>query len=314
MLQNSIFIVLGLIGLYAGGTLFVSGAAALARRMGMSSLMVGLTVVAIGTSLPELIVSMGAALSGQSEIALGNVIGSNIANVGFILGVSGIILPLAVQVSLLRREIPLLLGVSVMTLLLMFDGQISRIDGAILLAGMGGFLTWTVITSLRGSSNDSADAILTTVTQPSSIRNIIALVAGLVLLLLAARLTVSGATGIARGFGVSELIIGITLVAIGTSLPELVTSVTAALQKQSDIAVGNVVGSNLFNLLGILGGTAVVSPIPVATSVIRVDALVMIGFAVMLLPFLMDRKLNRIEALLFLGMYIAYTIVLFSFR
>lgn len=314
MLQNILFILLGLVGLYVGGTLFVSGSASLARRIGMSPLIVGLTVVAIGTSLPELIVSVGAALSGQSEIALGNVLGSNIANVGLILGVSGLILPLAVQASLLRREIPLMIAISVLTLLLALDGQIGGVDGGLLVAGMVGFLVWTVTAALRTPSGEATDADERANENTSLTRSALSLVAGLGLLLVAARLTVDGATGVARAFGVSELVIGMTLVAVGTSLPELVTSVTAALQKQSDIAVGNVVGSNIFNLLGILGGTALLSPVPVAPNVIRVDIPVVIGFSALLLSLLLDRKLSKWEAVLFLVLYIGYTSFLFLAR
>ncbi len=304
MLQNILFIVLGLLGLYFGGTLFVGAAGELARRLGMSALMVGLTVVAVGTSLPELIVSVGAATTGRSEIALGNVLGSNIANVGLILGISGLILPLAVHVRVLRRELPIMVGVSVMTLALALDGSISRFDGGILIGGLLVFLIWTIISARQETAkSDNAG--------PASNvplwRLLLSLVGGLGLLLIAARLTVNGSTNVARAFGVSELVIGITLVAVGTSLPELVTSVTAALQKQSDIAVGNVVGSNIFNLLGILGTTALISPVPVAPNVLWVDGALMVGFAALLLPFLVDRTLGKFEALLFLLLYLGYT-------
>ncbi len=313
MLQNGLFIVLGLLGLYAGGTLFVGASGTLARQLGMSALMVGLTVVAIGTSLPELIVSVGAALTEQSELALGNVVGSNIANVGLILGISGLIFPLSVHVSMLRREIPIMIGVSALMLLLARDGNITRFDGTLLVVGMVIFLGWTVISAIRMPAPTQSDTESTTPETPL-IRNVLSLVGGLALLLIAARLTVDGATGIARTFGVNELIIGITLVAVGTSLPELVTSITAALQKQSDIAIGNVVGSNIFNVLGILGATSLVRPIPVATSVIRFDAPVMIGFAILLIPFLFDRHLSKWEALLFLTLYLTYTLLLFWLR
>ncbi len=311
MLQDSLFIVLGLLGLYGGGTLFVGAAGALARRLGMSALMVGLTVVAVGTSLPELIVSLGAATTGRSEIALGNVIGSNIANIGLILGISGLILPLAVHVRVLRRELPIMVGVSVLMLVLALNGSLSRLDGGILIGGLVAFLAWTVISARRETVEvDAGD----TASDAPQWLLLLSLIGGLMLLLVAARLTVDGATSVARAFGVSELVIGITLVAVGTSLPELVTSITAALQKQSDIAVGNVVGSNIFNLLGILGTTALVSPVPVAPGVVRIDGVLMVGFSVLLLPFLLDRKLGKLEALLFLVLYLGYTGFLFVGR
>lgn len=188
MLQNILFIVLGLLGLYFGGTLFVGAAGELARRLGMSALMVGLTVVAVGTSLPELIVSVGAATTGRSEIALGNVLGSNIANVGLILGISGLILPLAVHVRVLRRELPIMVGVSVMTLALALDGSISRFDGGILIGGLLVFLIWTIISARQETAkSDNAG--------PASNvplwRLLLSLVGGLGLLLIAARLTVN---------------------------------------------------------------------------------------------------------------------------
>lgn len=311
MLLNIFFIALGLFGLYLGGTMFVGASAALARRLGMSPLMVGLTVVSIGTSLPELIVSLGAALSGRSEIALGNVIGSNIANIGLILGLSGLIMPLTVHVSLLRRELPIMVGVTLLTLGLALNGDISRFDGVLLLTGMVVFLAWTVYGAQR--SKTEPDTSLDLPDEPQW-RTLLRLVGGLGLLLIAAQLTVEGATGAARAFGVSELVIGITLVAVGTSLPELVTSITAALQRQSDIAVGNIVGSNIFNLLGILGATSLASPIPVAPQVLQIDGLVMLGFAVLLLPFLLNRKLGKLESLTFLGLYVGYNIYLFVGR
>jgi len=311
MLLNIFFIALGLFGLYLGGTMFVGASAALARRLGMSPLMVGLTVVSIGTSLPELIVSLGAALSGRSEIALGNVIGSNIANIGLILGLSGLIMPLTVHVSLLRRELPIMVGVTLLTLGLALNGDISRFDGVLLLTGMVVFLAWTVYGAQR--SKTKPDTPLDLPDEPQW-RTLLRLVGGLGLLLIAAQLTVEGATGAARAFGVSELVIGITLVAVGTSLPELVTSITAALQRQSDIAVGNIVGSNIFNLLGILGATSLASPIPVAPQVLQIDGLVMLGFAVLLLPFLLNRKLGKLESLTFLGLYVGYNIYLFVGR
>lgn len=311
MLLNIIFIALGLFGLYLGGTWFVGAAAALARRLGMSPLLVGLTVVSIGTSLPELIVSLGAALGGRSEIALGNVIGSNIANIGLILGLSGLIMPLTVHVSLLRRELPIMVGVTLLTLGLALNGDISRLDGAVLLAGMVMFLAWTIYGARRSKSKPEAPVGLP---DEPLWRTLLRLVGGLGLLLVAANLTVEGATSAARAFGVSELVIGITLVAVGTSLPELVTSIAAALQRQSDIAVGNVVGSNIFNLLGILGATSLASPIPVASQVLQIDGVVMLGFAILLLPFLLNRRLGKLEALTFLGLYVGYNIYLFVGR
>lgn len=303
-------IVAGLVALFFGGNWLVKGASRLAESLGISPLIVGLTVVAIGTSAPELLVSLRAALSGSSDIAVGNIVGSNIANIGLILGLSGLIFPISVHVNLLRREIPIMIGVALLAVILFQDALVGRIDGLILLIGFAIFMIFVVI-SARGEQENTYDiseeAVESTPEQIQRGREALRLIVGIIVLMLGAQLTVDNATDLARSLGVSELVIGITLVAVGTSLPELVTSVTAAIRKESDIAIGNVVGSNIFNVLAILGMTAVVQPIAIAEQIVKVDSLVMLGFSLLLLPFVLDRKLGRIEAVIFILAYIGFT-------
>ncbi len=313
MLLHIVFIILGLVGLFIGGNWLVRGASRLARSFGISALVVGLTVVAFGTSTPELLVSISAALSETSGISIGNVIGSNIANIGLILAVTGIIYPVAVQVTLLKREIPILLLITIATAALVHDGSVSRIDGLILIVGLILFNIGMIYFSHRDRINgnhtdEQNDEPLLEASQ--RLRELMRIMAGLILLVIGARLTVDGATAIARDLGVSELVIGVTLVALGTSLPELATSVIAALKKQSDIAIGNVVGSNIYNLLGILGITALIRPIEIPAAnldEVRVDGGIMIIFTILLLPLVINRVLSRREGVFLLSCYIVFT-------
>lgn len=312
MTLSIISLIVGLVGLYFGGEWLVSGASRLARSLGIPALIVGLTVVSIGTSAPELLVSLSAALSGSSDISVGNVVGSNIANVGLILGITGLIYPISVNITLLRRQIPLMLGVVFLGYFLVFDGTVTQTDGFILLAGLIGFIVFMILSSRREQQEmpDEPDEPEHDI-PPDQVkrgREAVRLLVGMIVLMAGAHFTVSGATDIAESIGIPELIIGVTLVALGTSLPELVTSVMAALRQQSDIAIGNVVGSNIFNILAIMGATAAVQPIEVQPSVIQFDMPVMLGFAILVLPFALDRKLGRRESIFFLVAYVAYII------
>ncbi|MFW5692273.1 MAG: calcium/sodium antiporter [Chloroflexota bacterium] len=308
MILSLIGLAVGLVGLYFGGDWLVAGASRLARSLGISALIVGLTVVSIGTSMPELLVSVDAALRGSSDIAIGNVVGSNIANIGLILGISGLIYPIRVNVSLLRREIPIMVLVAVAAYVLMRDGTISRGDGGLLLAGMVGFIVLMVILGRQeqaASKMTAAESIDIAINRG---KEALRMVAGIAVLMVGARLTVDNAIDIARVLQISELVIGVTVVAVGTSLPELVTSTVAAMRHESDIAIGNVVGSNIFNILGILGATAVIRPILVVAQIVTFDALVMIGFSLLVLSFVINRHLSRLEAIAFLGLYVAYIV------
>ncbi len=312
--------VLGLVLLVAGAELLVRGASRLAAHFGISALVIGLTVVAFGTSAPELAVSVQAGLAGQSDIAMGNVVGSNIFNVLFILGVAALITPLVVSQQLVRLDVPLMIAVSVLLLVLALDGNISGFDGLLLFAGIMAYTVFTVRKSRKESAavqaeyaqefGDGAAAIAGRGRLPLQIALI---VVGLAMLVLGAHWLVEGAVTFARMFGVSELVIGLTIVAAGTSLPEVATSVVAALRGERDIAVGNIVGSNLFNILAIAGIAAVVTPggLEVAPALIRFDIPVMIAVALACLPiFATGHLIARWEGLLFLGYYAVYVLYL----
>ena len=308
----------GLVLLLAGGELLVRGASRVGAAVGLSPLIVGLTVVAMGTSAPELAVSAHASLTGRAALALGNVVGSNIVNVLLILGLSALITPLAVQVRLVRREIPLMIGSGVALLVLALDGGVGRVEGFLLLTGLFVYTGWSVIEGRRVDANGgSAEAGGRWHPPDESGRRgwrgilaaFAAVVGGLALLVVGARWLVEGAVQAARSLGVDELTIGVTVVAAGTSLPEVATSVVAALRGQRDMAVGNVVGSNLFNVLGILGAAAVLSPngVAVADVALRFDIPVMIAVSVACLPiFFTGWSIRRWEGGLLVGYYVAY--------
>ncbi|ABU59987.1 calcium/sodium antiporter [Roseiflexus castenholzii] len=315
-----VLFVLGLALLIVGAEGLVRGASRMALGLGVSPLVVGLTVVAFGTSAPELAVSIQSALAGPNgaDVALGNVVGSNIANVLLILGISAVITPLVVQQQLIRLDVPLMIGVSALVFIMAMDGVINRIDGLILFSGI---VIYTVF-AIRQSRKESAEVQQEYRSEfdtgkPQSvgdwIKNILLLIGGLALLVLGARWLVDGAISVARAFGISELVIGLTIVAVGTSLPEIATSIIAALRGERDIAVGNVVGSNIFNLLSVLGLSSIVAPVGVnvAPAALNFDLPVMLAVAVACLPiFFTGRLIARWEGWLFLGYYIAYTLYL----
>ncbi len=308
MIQDSLLLLLGLVCLFFGGNWLVRGASNLALSIGVSIMIIALTFVAIGTSMPELLVSLQAALAGKSDLAIGNVIGSNIANIGLILGATGLIAPLRVQASLLRREMPIMLLFTVLSLLLTVDGQISRADGLLLLVAFIGFnLMFYYLARREQATRDQLLADMDEAPATLNRRKEFAyLVVGILALLLGSRLMVEGAVNLARLVGISELVIAITLVAFGTSLPELAASLSAAWHKETDLAIGNVVGSNIANLLLILGMTAFIQPIAVEWAEVQFEFLVMIAFAALLLPFARQKMLGRRGAALLLGAYIAF--------
>ncbi|MCG6897665.1 MAG: calcium/sodium antiporter [Thiocapsa sp.] len=305
--MNLLLLALGLVLLTAGAESLVRGASRGAARLGIPSLVVGLTVVAFGTSAPEFAVSVQSAWSGQPDIALGNVVGSNIFNVLFILGVSAVIVPLAIASQLIRIDVPLMIGASVLLLLLALDGSIGRIDGAILFSGLVLYTGFQIRQGRREQQNARDRG------EPPTggwWADLAFIVGGLILLVWGSRLLLGSAVAIAQSLGVSELVIGLTIVAAGTSMPEVATSVVASLRGHRDIAVGNVVGSNVFNILGVLGLSAVVSPmgIGVAPQALHFDFPVMVAVAVACLPiFVTGREIARWEGGLFLAYYIAYT-------
>ena len=316
MTNTILLFIAGLVILILGADLLVRGAARLAAAFGVSPLVIGLTIVAIGTASPEIAVSLQAAANGQGNLTLGNVLGSNIFNVLFILGITALIAPVVIAEQLIRKDAPIMLGISLLTLALALDGNLGWMDGAFLLFGLIVYMVF----ALRQSRVESREvqeeyakefAEKEPHTAKKAILNIVFILIGLGLLVLGSNWLVDSAVQIAEILGVSELVIGLTIVAIGTSLPEVATSVIATLKGESDIAVGNVVGSNIFNLLGVLGIGALVSPngIFVAQPVLQFDLPVMVFVALVTLPvFYIDSRISRIEGGLLLSYYIVYVV------
>ncbi len=306
-------VLVGLALLIGGGEALVRGASALATRVGMSQLVVGLTVVATATSAPELAVSVGAVLRGEPDLAVGNVVGSNIANVLLILGIAAVIVPLAVKKSLVRVDIPFMVGISVLLLVLSLDGQISTLDGVLLLLILVAHTVLTIVVSRR-EAREIVDPRQSTESSPvkvdSPLLSVVLVVGGIGLLVAGATVLVDGAVGIATSFGVSSLVVGLTVVAVGTSLPELATSIAALRRGERDLAVGNIVGSNIVNIGLVLGLPALISAggIPVASAAVAFDMPLMIAAAAALLPIAFTGfAIARWEGGLFLGLYLAYT-------
>ncbi|HAI10950.1 MAG TPA: sodium:calcium antiporter [Phycisphaerales bacterium] len=305
-------VICGLVFLLAGAELLVRGASRLATSFGMSPLAIGLTVVAFGTSSPELAVSLNAAWTDQYDVVIGNAVGSNIFNILIILGLSSMIIPLAVHQQIIRIDLPIMVGISSLVWWMLADGFLSRIESAILVFGA---VMYTLLT-LRLSKNESesvkieyAQAFEMPRTTPRRGRSVLLIVFGLAMCVLGSRWMVAGAITIAKFAGLSELLIGLTIVAAGTSLPELATSAVAAIRGQRDIAVGNVIGSNIFNLLGILGLTGLIGPslIPASSQVLQLHLPVMVGVSVVCLPVLLtDYVISRWEGVLFVVFYVSY--------
>lgn len=314
-ISTLVLFIAGIILLIVGAESLVRGASRLAMAIGISPLVVGLTVVAYGTSAPELAVTLQAALAGQADIGLGNIVGSNIANVLLVLGLSATIASLVVSKQLVRLEVPLMIGLSFLVLLLGLDGRIGRLDGLVLFAGAISYTVFVIRQSRR--QNQADNTAVGGRKQPERKQpwpvQIGLIIAGLGLLVLGSRWLVDGAIVFARLLGVSELIIGLTIVAAGTSLPEVATSVIAIIRGQRDLGVGNVVGSNIFNIVAVLGLASIISPlgIPVPAAALGFDIPVMIAVAVACLPiFFTGRQISRWEGWLFLAYYGAYTLYL----
>ena len=315
MLTLGMFVA-GLVALVAGAELLVRGASKLALSFGISPLVVGLTIVAFGTSAPEVAVSLGAVLNGQTDIALGNVVGSNIFNVLFILGLSALITPLVVNIQLIRQEVPIMVGVSLLLMVLSLDGRVSAIDGAMLFALLLAYTVFLVIQSRKETqaANDEYAAEV----QPAAPGSwdsrlpvqLALMAAGLGLLVLGSQWLVDAAVVFAKSLGVSDVVIGLTIVAAGTSMPEVATSVMAAVKGERDIAVGNVVGSSTFNILGCLGLSGIASGslgLAVPDAVLNFDLWVMLAVALACVPvFMTGREIARWEGGVFLLYYVAY--------
>jgi cation:H+ antiporter len=308
-----LLLALGLVTLLFGGKFLVDGASSIALKLGMSTGLIGLTVVAFGTSAPELLVSLTAALKGNSDISIGNVVGSNIANIGLVLGISGLFYPILIRKSHVRFEYALMILVTLIYYFLSWDLIITRIEGILLFVGFIGLNVYLFRNLGKGINQEAetTEAEIEEVKSYSWLLSIVFFIGGIVALYFGSELLVTNAVLISREFGVSEHIIGVTIVAIGTSLPELITSIIAAISKRTDLALGNILGSNIMNILSIIGLTAVVKPISVSAAFLQSDYLWMIGISLLLYPLMKAKmRISKVEGSLLLSGYIAYLVFL----
>ena len=316
-MNNILFLALGVLLLTIGGEALIRGAVAAANRLNVSPLLTGLIIVGFGTSAPELVVSVDAAMRAQPDLAIGNVVGSNIGNILLILGICALITPLSVRPLALRRDAITVVIASIAFTILSRDGTLGYLDAAVLLSAFAIYLAWAYWSErfhfAPSAELHEAEAKELTSLPRSPITTILAIAFGLLMLIGGARVLLIGAVGIAQAFGVSEAVIGLTIVAVGTSLPELSVSVIAAFRKHADVAVGNILGSNIFNLLGILGISALLQPLQIHERVFRFDQWVLLGTAVLILLFLYTgRRLTRLEGATLLAGYGLYLWVSFS--
>ncbi|MEX0709522.1 MAG: calcium/sodium antiporter [Woeseia sp.] len=312
MLGNLIEVIGGLLILVWGADRFVHGAAATARNLGVTPLLIGLTIVAFATSAPEILVSIVASLRGEPDLAIGNALGSNTANIGLVLGTIALIRPIELSSATLRREMPALLAVTLLAVSLFLDSFLSRVDGVVLLSALVIVMIWLTRLGLRSADTDPLKSdyeaeIPSNVTMRAAL---VWLAVGLAALLLGADLLVDGAVGIALQMGVSEVVIGITLVAIGTSLPELAVSLVSVIKGEYGLAIGNIVGSNMFNMLAVIGTATVIQPSAVAPSILALHIFVMVAFTLVLFAMTYDYdgqgRINRFEGLCLLSAYVGY--------
>ncbi len=313
MIAQLLILLGGVVALYFGAEWLVRGAARLAASLGVTPIAVGLTVVSFGTSAPELVVATVATLKGNGDLAVGNVLGSNLANLGLILGITAVIVPLKVSGTVLRREVPVMLLITAMMYPVMGDLVVSRSDGVILLVTLVAYLVFV----LRSASEETDEVVgeyerfaraLANLTGKSALKDMALIAAGSVGLVVGGEAIVDSATFLAQELGVSDLVIGLTLVAVGTSLPELATSVVAALRKEADIAVGNVIGSNIFNLTAVLGTASVIRPFGVAETVLAIELPAVILLSVLVLPLARPRfQIRRWEGVILLMCYLILT-------
>ena len=326
MLLQSILFVVGISGVYFGAEWLVKGSSKLSRDLGIKPIVIGLTVVAFGTSSPELAVSLTASIKGSNDIAIGNIIGSNIANIGLILGVAAIVLPLKVEKVIMRRELPLMIGISAGLYFMAIDRKIGFVDGLLLFTGIILFIGYQIyhtLNSKKESRNSTASNPVSKTGTPEStteesqtrrhlLSNIIYIVIGLACLLVGSHVLVKSAIFIAGSFGISEMVIGMTVVAFGTSVPEMATSVVSVLKKESDICVGNVIGSNIFNILLVLGSVALVRPLNVERGTLFFEFPIMLLFSLALIPMIRGRLMvNRLAGVVLVSGYLAFIFLLF---
>ncbi len=309
-MMDILMILGGLVLLFFGGEGLIKGAVSLARNFGLSKLLVSAVVVGFGTSMPEMTVSVSAALKGASDIAVGNVVGSNIANILLIIGLAAILCPIFVAGSAVKRDAFVMLGASIILCGLALTGNISLIFGLLMFSALIAYIAWSYMQDKkRGAETvQHIEEDIEGEKQLSLLKASVYAVAGLILLIGGAYILVEGAVAIARDFGLSEAVIGLTIVAVGTSLPELATAVVAAMRKHSDVIIGNIVGSNIFNILAILGITAMISPIPIGAQIATYDVWIMLGVAVFLSIYLLrGLSIGRVSGIAMLAAYCAYT-------
>jgi len=314
MILFSLAIIIGFVLLVWSADRFVEGAASTAKHLGMPTLLIGILIVGFGTSAPEMVVSAIAAMEGNPALALGNALGSNIVNIALILGITAIVTPIAVHSKIVKKELPLLILIVLVTGYLLFDDALTLTEGIILLSAFFALIGWSIFAAIKGRGDTLEDEFENELQEHSMSlkQGIIWLTIGIVLLIISSRILVWGAVGIAHEFGVSDLIIGLTIVALGTSLPELAASVVAAKKGEHDIAIGNVVGSNMFNLLAVIGIATVINPMNnIAPEVLQRDWIVMLALTITLLIMAYgfkgkDGKINRVEGTILLLCYIAY--------
>jgi cation:H+ antiporter len=313
VLLQSLLFVLGVILLAVGADVFVRGASGIAERFGISHFVIGLVIVGFGTSTPELAVTLGAALKGNTDIALGNVVGSNIANIGLILGLSALIAPLAIHLRLLKVELPALIVLHLALFAMVWNGSIGRFDGGLLLVAFVVFMSFLIRSARAEPALVQEEFAANEPKAPQMLWITLGfVVGGLALLMLGAKVAVDASVVLAKLWGLSDLVIGLTVVAVGTSAPEIASSIAAARRGQSDIAIGNVVGSNLYNVLFILGATALVQPIPATAPTLRtLDLPVLVGLSILLWPLaLKDMRLTRGNGAMLLLAYAGYLALL----
>jgi len=315
MLFHLLAILAGLAVLVWSADKFVDGAATLAKHLGVSALLIGIIIVGFGTSAPEITVSIISALEDRPELALGNAYGSNIVNIALILGVTALMGTIAVQSDVLRRELPILLAATGFGVILLLDGALSRLDGALLFAVLAGYMGYSIWRARQGKADHLIEEVEQEMVEHNMTKgqSIFWIVLGLVLLIASSRALVWGAVGVAEAFGVSELIIGLTVVAIGTSLPELVSSIIAARKGEYDMVLGNIIGSNFFNMLAVVGVAALIQPLVVEQEVLQRDIPVMVGITVLLFAICwLFKAVNRYAGMGFVAIYVGYTLWLIN--
>jgi K+-dependent Na+/Ca+ exchanger related-protein len=328
MILSIVAIVVGLILLVWSADRFVDGAVGVAQFFGMSTFLIGMLIVGFGTSAPEMVVSVLSAMNNTPQLALGNAYGSNIANIALILGVTALIIPVVVKKEAMKRDIPILMAMTVLTVLLLMDGNVSFIDGVILLFAFAGITAFNIFTELHAKrKRQKEESVEAPAEKVSIVKSSLLLLAGLALLILSSRMLVWGAINVAQALGVSDLLIGLTIVAVGTSLPELASSIAAARKGENDLAVGNVIGSNIFNTLVVVGIAAVITPIKAMDAeVLSRDLPIMSALTLLLFlicfPFFKSKRtkasrkkneqfgFGRIGGTLFLSLYVAYLVLL----